>query len=129
MAKKKAKAPPLPEDDEIPEGKVDEDGDEILDLDDEKDNLDDDIDYDIKNIEDDMLADESEEEEVGPEIDEVIAMLRMVKCGPCKGSKTKDVCQVRHDHGCPPDKAEKFVPLTDAQRKKKPRKDQEELEE
>ena len=112
MAKKKA-APPLPEDDEIPEGKVDEDGDEILDLDDERDNLDDDLDYDINNIEDDMLADEDEDEEFGPEIDEVVAMLRVVKCGPCKGSNTK----------------EKFVPLTDAQRKKKPRKDKEELEE
>ena len=38
MAKKK-KAPPIPEEDEVPEGTLDEDGDEILDLDDVKDDL------------------------------------------------------------------------------------------
>ena len=119
MAKKKNKAPPLPEDDEIPEGNVDEDGDEILDLDDVKDNLEEDLDYDLSKIEDDMLADETEEEEFGPEVDEVISLLRMVKCKPCEGSKSKKICQVRHDYGCPPDKAEVFVPLTESQRRKK----------
>ena len=109
MAKKK-KAPPDPEIDIIPGGKEDEDGDEILDLYEEKDNLEEDLIYDLDAIEDDMLADESEEEEFGPEVDEVIAMLRIVKCGPCKGSITKKECKVRHDYGCPPDKAEKKKP-------------------
>ena len=122
MAKKKAKKPPLPEDDEIPEGKVDEDGDEILDLDDVKDNLEEDLDYDLSQVEDDMLADETEDEEFGPEVDDVIKMLRAVKCAPCPGSKSKPVCQIRHDYGCPPDKAEKFVPLTEAQRRRKAKK-------
>ena len=120
MAKKKNE-PLLPEDDEIPEGNVDEDGDEILDLDSIKDDLDNDLEYDLDKIEDDMLADETEEEEFGPEVDEVILLLRKVKCDPCEGSKSKTVCQVRHDLGCPPDKAEKFVPLTESQRRKKKR--------
>ncbi len=108
--KKKApkKAPKLDsEDDLIPLGKVDEDGDELLDLYDEKDDLTDDVIIDLDKIEDDMLADETEEEEFGPEIDEIVSMLRMVKCGPCKGSSTKKECTVRHDYSCPPDKAKK----------------------
>ena len=62
MAKKK-KAPVEPEHDEIPDGKQDEDGDELIDLYDEADNLEEDLDYDLSQIEDDMLADESEDEE------------------------------------------------------------------
>ncbi|MBN1800936.1 MAG: hypothetical protein JW891_05475 [Candidatus Lokiarchaeota archaeon] len=119
MAKKK-KVMPEPEDDEVPDGVVDEDGDEVLDLDAEKDDdLYDDIEYDLSQIEDDMLADENEDEEFGPEIDDVIKMLRAVKCAPCPGSKSKVECQIRHDYGCPPDKAEKFVPKTEAERRKK----------
>ncbi|MFX1277470.1 MAG: hypothetical protein ACFFBP_07200 [Promethearchaeota archaeon] len=121
MAKKKKEAT-LPEEDEVPEGMVDEDGDEVLNLDDIRDDLDDDLDYDLSQIEDDMLADETEDEEFGPEVDEVIKMLRAVKCAPCPGSKHVAECQVRHDYGCPPDKAEKFVPLTEAQRRRKVKK-------
>lgn len=106
MAKKK-KAPPPPEDDEIPTGQVDEDGDEILDLYEEKDDLTDDIIYDLSEIDDEMLADETEDEEFGMEVDEVVKMLRIVKCTPCPGSSSKATCQVRHDYGCPPDKAKK----------------------
>ncbi|TFG09212.1 MAG: hypothetical protein EU539_00135 [Promethearchaeota archaeon] len=104
MAKKK-KASPEPEIDEIPEGKVDEEGDEILDLYDEKDDLSDDVIYDLKEIDDEMLADESEDEEFGMEVDNVVKMLREVKCKPCPGLKSKPDCKIAHDHGCPkPDK-------------------------
>ena len=106
MAKKK-KVPPSTEDDFIPDGKVDDDGDEILDLYEEVDDLTDDLIYDLKNIEDNMLAEETEAEEFGPDVDEVVKMLRIIKCGPCKGSSTKRDCKVRHDYGCPPDKAKK----------------------
>jgi len=118
MAKKKKKIS-LPEEDEIPKGKLDEDGDEILDLFGEKDDFSDDLEYDLSKIEDDMLVDEDEEEEIGPEIDEVTKMLRAVKCVPCPGSKHVPECQIRHDFGCPPDKAENFVPKTEAERKRK----------
>lgn len=104
MAKKKS-APAEEEDLEIPKGKVDEDGDEIIDLDDWKDNLEDDIDYDLDKIKDDMLVDETEEESLGYEIDEVEALTRKVKCAPCAGSSSKRDCKVRVDFGCPPDKA------------------------
>jgi hypothetical protein len=106
MAKKK-KTAIEPKDDDIPTGKVDEDGDEILDLYDEKDNLDDDIDYDLSTIEDDMLTDETEDETFGYEINEVEALLRKTKCDPCPGSSSKRECKVRDDFGCPPDKAKK----------------------
>jgi hypothetical protein len=106
MAKKK-KVPSKPEEDEIPIGEVDEDGDEILDLYDEKDNLDDDPDYDLSSIDDEMLTDETEDEEFGYEISEVEALMRKVKCAPCPGSSSKPECKVRDDFGCPPDKANK----------------------
>ncbi|MFX1390220.1 MAG: hypothetical protein ACFE9Z_09180 [Promethearchaeota archaeon] len=106
MAKKKS-APPDDEDLEIPIGKVDEDGDEIIDLDDWKDNLEEDLDYDLTKIEDDMLEDETEDESFGYEISEVEALLRKVKCTPCPGSSSKRECKVRDDFGCPPDKAKK----------------------
>ncbi len=100
MAKKKSV--PVDEDgEELPKGKVDEDGDEILDLEDWKDDLTDDIDYDLSKIKDDMLEDETEEEEVGMEIDDVVKMLRDVKCKPCPGLKSKPGCKIAHDHGCP----------------------------
>ena len=118
MAKKKT-VPKDPEEDEVPEGKVDEEGDEIIDLYSEKDDLTDDLEYDLEKIEDDMLADETEDEEFGMEVDEVVKMLRAVKCASCPGSSKVTECQVRHDYGCPPNKAEKFVPWTDAQRKGK----------
>jgi len=104
---KKKKAPAIldPEEDEIPEGKKDEDGDEVIDLYDEKDNLEEDLDYDLSKIEDDMLADETEDEEFGMEVDEVVKMLRAVKCTPCAGLKSVPGCKIAKDHGCPkPDK-------------------------
>ena len=107
MAKKK-KVPVDPDDDDyVPDGKVDEDGDEILDLYDEKDNLEEDLDYDLSQIKDDMLADETEDESFGIEIDEVEALMLKVKCAPCPGSSSKRECKVRDDFGCPPDKAKK----------------------
>lgn len=118
MAKKKDKVVKDPDDDDIPEGKVDEEGDELLDLYEEKDDLTDDIEYDLNKIEDEMLADETEEEEVGIEISEVEKMLRNIKCKPCPGSKDVPVCKVRDDFGCPPDKAEKWVPWTEEERRK-----------
>ena len=104
MAKKKKKAP---EEDDIPSGEVDEDGDEIIDLWEEEDDLYDDKGVDLDAIDDDMLSDETEEEEFGHEISEVEKMLRDMKCKPCKGSSTKKRCKVRDDFGCPPDKADK----------------------
>ena len=86
---------------------MDEEGDEVLDLYDEKDNLDDDLDYDLDSIDDEMLADETEDEEFGYEISEVEALMRKVKCAPCPGSSSKPNCKVRDDFGCPPDKANK----------------------
>jgi len=106
MAKKKI-TPKDVDDDYIPNGKVDEDGDEILDLYDEKDDLEEDLDYDLSKIEDDMLEDETEEEEFGYEITEVEALMRKAKCAPCTGSSSKRECKVRDDFGCPPDKADK----------------------
>ncbi|MFW9990020.1 MAG: hypothetical protein ACFFC3_15340 [Candidatus Odinarchaeota archaeon] len=88
------------EDFELPDGKVDEEGDEILDLDDWKDNLEDDVIYEIPE-DDEMIAEETEDEEFGMEIDEVVKMLREVKCKPCPGLKSKPDCKVAHDHGCP----------------------------
>ncbi|MHA1669430.1 MAG: hypothetical protein ACTSV5_02505 [Promethearchaeota archaeon] len=106
MAKKKIK-PTEPEEDDVPAGTSDEDGDEIIDLYDEKDNLDEDLIYDLNEIEDDMLADETEDEEFGYEISEVEALLRKAKCASCAGSSSKRQCKVRDDFGCPPDKANK----------------------
>jgi len=97
----KKKMPDETEVEDVPGGNVDEDGDEILDLYDEKDNLEEDIDYDLDKIEDDMLANETEDEELGMEVDEVVTMLRKVKCDPCPGLKSKPGCQIAHDHGCP----------------------------
>jgi len=100
MAKKKS--PPIDEgEDDIPSGKTDEDGDEILDLDEWSDDLTDDVDYDLSKIKDDMLEDETEEEEVGMEVDDVVKMLRAVKCKPCPGLKSKPDCKIAHDYGCP----------------------------
>ena len=100
MAKKKS-VPSEDEDYEIPDGKKDEDGDEVIDLDDWKDNLEEDLDYDLSKIEDDMLADEDEDEEFGMEVDDVVKMLRDVKCKPCPGLKSKPDCKIAHDYGCP----------------------------
>ena len=97
----KKKMPDETEIEDVPGGNVDEDGDEVLDLYDEKDNLEEDIDYDLNKIEDDMLANETEDEELGMEVDEVVTMLRKVKCDPCPGLKSKPGCQIAHDHGCP----------------------------
>jgi len=100
MAKKKS-VPSEEEDYEIPDGKKDEDGDEVLDLDEWKDNLEEDLDYDLSKIEDDMLEDEDEDEEFGMEVDDVVKMLRDVKCKPCPGLKSKPDCKIAHDYGCP----------------------------
>ncbi|MHA1241757.1 MAG: hypothetical protein ACTSQU_13395 [Promethearchaeota archaeon] len=100
MAKKK-KLEDETEVEDVPVGNVDEDGDELIDLYDEEDNLEDDIDYNLSEIKDDMLADETEEEELGLEVEEVVQMLRKVKCDPCPGLKSKPGCQIAHDHGCP----------------------------
>ena len=100
MAKKKS-VPSEEEDYEIPDGKKDEDGDEVIDLDDWKDNLEEDLDYDLSKIEDDMLEDEDENEEFGMEVDDVVKMLRDVKCKPCPGLKSKPDCKIAHDYGCP----------------------------
>ncbi len=109
MAKKKAEPPKEPDEKEleVPDGKADEEGDEVIDLDEWEDDLENDIEYDLSKIDDEMLADESEDEEVGPERDEVIELLRKVKCSPCPGSSSKKSCPVRKDYGCPPDKAKK----------------------
>lgn len=106
MAKKKKPAIDA-EDDDVPEGKMDEDGDEIIDLYDETDNLEEDLDYDLNQIEDEMLEDETEDESFGYEVSEVEIMLRKIKCDPCPGSSSKRECKVRDDFGCPPDKAKK----------------------
>jgi len=100
MAKKKS-VPSEEEDYEIPDGKKDEDGDEVLDLDDWKDNLEEDVEYNLSKIEDDMLTDESEDEEFGMEVDDVVKLLRDVKCKPCPGLKSKPDCKIAHDYGCP----------------------------
>ncbi len=92
---------------EVPEGKIDEDGDEIIDLYDEEDDLEEESEENIYEIEDEMLADTTEEEELGPTRDEQLQMLRDIYCDPCKGSSTKRNCKVRDDFGCPPDKAKK----------------------
>ena len=100
MAKKKI-TPLDPDQDELPEGKKDEDGDEVIDLYDEEDNLEEDLIYDLDEIDDDMLADETEDEEFGMEVDEVVKMLRGVKCKPCPGLKSIPGCKIAKDHGCP----------------------------
>ena len=99
MAKKK-NSPVEPELDDVPDGKKDEDGDDLIDLYDEPDDLEEDIDYDLSQIKDDMLANETEDEELGLEVDEVIKMLRAVKCKPCPGLKSIPDCKIAHDHGC-----------------------------
>lgn len=106
MAKKKI-SPAESENDGVPKGKVDDEGDEVIDLYDEKDNLEEDLEYDLGQIEDKMLSDETEEEEFGQDIDDVEKMLRKIKCEPCPGSSSKPQCKVRDDFGCPPDKANK----------------------
>jgi len=99
MAKKKV-PPPKEEDYELPSGKIDEDGEEILDLTDWKDNLEEDVIYEIPD-DDEMIAEETEDEEFGMEVDEVVKMLRDVKCKPCLGLKSKPDCKIAHDYGCP----------------------------
>lgn len=106
MAKKKSQSNPTPVD-EIPKGEKDEDGDEVIDLYAEEDNLDDDEEIDLNEIEDEMLAEETEEEEFGYEISEVEKMMRKIKCEKCPGNSSKVSCKVRDDFGCPPDKADK----------------------
>lgn len=99
MAKKKS-ASDKEDEYQVPTGKVDEDGDEILNLTDWKDNLDEDVIYEIPD-DDEMIAEETEDEEFGMEVDEVEKMLRDVKCKPCPGLKSKPDCKIAHDYGCP----------------------------
>ncbi|TFG01083.1 MAG: hypothetical protein EU541_00395 [Promethearchaeota archaeon] len=97
--------PKKTEKDEIPEGIVDEDGDEIIELgEDEEDDI---IDEDIYEIEDEMLAEPADEDDFGRSRSEVEIMLRDVECAKCEGSSTRKNCKVRDDFGCPPDKANK----------------------
>ncbi|MFX0071272.1 MAG: hypothetical protein ACFFAO_09300 [Candidatus Hermodarchaeota archaeon] len=100
MAKKKKPSAETKIDD-VPDGKTDEDGDEIIDLYDEKDDLEEDVIYDLNEIDDEMLADETEDEEFGMEVDDVVKLLREVKCKPCPGLKSKPDCKIAKDHGCP----------------------------
>lgn len=92
MAKKKKKQ--TEEMDEIPE-------EEEIDLFNEDDDLEEEIEIDLNEIDDEMLADEDEDEEYGPEVDEVEKMLRKVKCDPCPGLSSKPGCKVAKDFGCP----------------------------
>lgn len=105
------------EEDELPEGKVDEEGDEVIDLYDEKDNLEEDLEYDLNKVQDDMLQDESESEEIGYDVSDIEKMLRKLDCEPCTGSDSKRNCKVRDDFGCPPGKEAKKKPWTDAERR------------
>jgi len=107
MAKKKKIVEGEEDVEDIPKGNVDEDGDELIDLFNEDDDLENDYDEDLSQIEDDMLYDEDEDEEFGPGIDEEERMLRDIKCAPCPGSSSKIDCEVRKNFGCPPDKAKK----------------------
>jgi hypothetical protein len=116
MAKKMNKVE-APEDDDIPDGKKDEEGDEVIDLYGEEDDLAEDVIYDLSEIQDEMLTDETEDEEFGYEISDVEKMLRKMKCEPCPGSDSKKECKVRDDFGCPPGKESKKKPLTDAERR------------
>ena len=106
MAKKKIE-PSDEEEFEIPTGKVDEDGDELLDLSNWDDDFADDVEYDLSKVKDDMLVDETEEESIGYEISEIETLMRKVKCAPCSGSSSKLDCKVRDDFTCPPDKKNK----------------------
>ena len=106
MAKKKIE-PSDEEEFEIPTGKVDEDGDELLDLSNWDDDFADDVEYDLSKVKDDMLVDETEEESIGYEISEIETLMRKVKCAPCPGSSSKLDCKVRDDFTCPPDKKNK----------------------
>lgn len=96
--------PKKSEKNEVPEGVLDEDGDEIIDLGEGEEEI---IEEDIYEIEDDMLADPADEEDFGRSRSEVEIMLRDVECANCEGSSTKRKCKVRDDFGCPPDKANK----------------------
>jgi hypothetical protein len=96
--------PKKSEKDEVPEGVLDEDGDEIIDLSEGEEEI---IEEDIYEIEDDMLADPADEEDFGRSRSEVEIMLRDLECANCEGSSTKRKCKVRDDFGCPPDKANK----------------------
>ncbi len=93
------------ENNEAPEGTIDEDGDELIDLNEGSD--DDDIDEDIYEIEDEMLGEPADENDFGRTRSDVEIMLRDVECASCKGSSTRPNCKVRDDFGCPPDKADK----------------------
>jgi hypothetical protein len=114
---KKVKKVVEPEEDDVPNGKVDEEGEEILDLYGEEDDLTEDVIYDLSEIQDEMLTDETEDEEFGYEISDVEKMLRKMKCEPCPGSDSKLECKVRDDFGCPPGKESKKKPWTDAERR------------
>ena len=116
MAKKKV-APIEADVEDVPDGKVDEEGDEIIDLYEENDNLEEDLDYDLSQIQDEMLADETEDEAFGYDVDDVLKMLRKLKCEPCSGSDSKPECPVRDDFGCPPGKESKKKPWTEADRR------------
>ena len=63
------------------------------------------IEEDLDEMDDDMLG--GEDADAKPrEDDEILSMLRMVECGMCDGSSSKDKCKVREQYGCPPEKAD-----------------------
>ena len=63
------------------------------------------IEEDLDAMEDDMLG--GEDTDAKPrEDDEILSMLRIVECGMCDGSSSKDKCKVREQYGCPPDKVD-----------------------
>ena len=82
------------------------DQDEIN-LEDWDDDLEEDTYEDLHKIKDEMLSDETEKERFGRSVSEVEKMLRDTVCVNCSGSSSKRNCQIRHDYGCPPDKANK----------------------
>jgi hypothetical protein len=63
------------------------------------------IEEDLDAMEDDMLG--GEDTDAKPrEDDEILSMLRIVECGMCDGSSSKENCKVREQFGCPPEKAD-----------------------
>lgn len=100
MAKKKPIKKEEEEGDDIP------DKDEIN-LEDWEDDLEEEQYEDLSQIEDEMLADESDKERSGRSMNEIEKMLRDTVCANCSGSSSKRNCKIRDDYGCPPDKTNK----------------------
>jgi hypothetical protein len=80
----------------------DDDDDDFMSEDEEEE----DIEEDLDEIDDGMLADDVDGEGKRTQ-SEVELMMREVECGTCDGSSTRDDCKVRDDFGCPSDKEDK----------------------